>query len=147
MNCEIKLVFNQLDPIMTKLRLGKLFPNEDIIEDFSALNYLIDYYFLKRKLAIEVDELGHKDRDKTKENKRQKDLKEYLDCVYIRINPDEKDFSAYDELGEVQTFIDKSKGKKRTQKRSKRTQKEIKEQKEKNKRIQKEIKELEDKSK
>ena len=147
MNCEIKLVFNQLDPIMTKLRLGKLFPNEDIIEDFSALNYLIDYYFLKRKLAIEVDELGHKDRDKTKENKRQKDLKEYLDCVYIRINPDEKDFSAYDELGEVQTFIDKLKGKKRTQKRSKRTQKEIKEQKEKNKRIQKEIKELEDKNK
>ena len=117
---------------MTKLRLGKLFPNEDIIEDFSALNYLIDYYFLKHKLAIEVDELGHKDRDKTKENKRQKDLKEYLDCVYIRVNPDEKDFSAYDELGEVQTFIDKSKGKKRTQKRSKRTQKEIKEQKEKN---------------
>ena len=147
MNCEIKLVFNQLDPIMTKLRLGKLFPNEDIIEDFSALNYLIDYYFLKRKLAIEVDELGHKDRDKTKENKRQKDLKEYLDCVYIRINPDEKDFSAYDELGKVQTFIDKSKGKKRTQKRNKRTQKEIKEQKEKNKRIQKEIKELEDKNK
>ena len=132
---------------MTKLRLGKLFPNEDIIEDFSALNYLIDYYFLKRKLAIEVDELGHKDRDKTKENKRQKDLKEYLDCVYIRINPDEKDFSAYDELGKVQTFIDKSKGKKRTQKRNKRTQKEIKEQKEKNKRIQKEIKELEDKNK
>ena len=147
MNFEIKLGFNQLDPIMTKLRLGKLFPNEDIIEDFSALNYLIDYYFLKRKLAIEVDELGHKDRDKTKENKRQKDLKEYLDCVYIRINPDEKDFSAYDELGEVQTFIDKSKGKKRTQKRNKRTQKEIKEQKEKNKRIQKEIKELEDKNK
>ena len=147
MNFEIKLGFNQLDPIMTKLRLGKLFPNEDIIEDFSALNYLIDYYFLKRKLAIEVDELGHKDRDKTKENKRQKDLKEYLDCVYIRINPDEKDFSAYDELGKVQTFIDKSKGKKRTQKRNKRTQKEIKEQKEKNKRIQKEIKELEDKNK
>ena len=101
---------------MTKLRLGKLFPNEDIIEDFSALNYLIDHYFLKRKLAIEVDELGHKDRDKTKENKRQKDLKEYLDCVYIRINPDEKDFSAYDELGEVQTFIDKSKGKKKHKK-------------------------------
>ena len=147
MNFEIKLGFNQLDPIMTKLRLGKLFPNEDIIEDFLALNYLIDYYFLKRKLAIEVDELGHKDRDKTKENKRQKNLKEYLDCVYIRIIPDEKDFSAYDELGEVQTFIDKSKGKKRTQKRNKRTQKEIKEQKEKNKRIQKEIKELEDKNK
>ena len=113
---KIKLAFNQLDSIMTKqqsidLRLRKLFPNEKIIEDFSALNYLIDYYFPKCKLAIEVDELGHKDRDQTKENKRQKDLKEYLDCEFNRINPDEKDFSAYDELGKVQTFIDKSKEK------------------------------------
>ena len=87
------------------LRLRKLFPNEDIIEDFSALYYLIDYYFPKRKLALEVNELGHKDRDQIKENKKQKD-------EFIRINPDEKDFSAYDELGKVQTFIDKSKEKK-----------------------------------
>ena len=59
---KIKLGFNQLDPIMTKqqsigVRLRKLFPNEEIIEDFSALNYLIDYDFPKCKLAIEVDEL------------------------------------------------------------------------------------------
>ena len=73
---------------------------------------MTDYYFQKRKLAIEVDELGHKDRDQTKENKRQKDLKEFLDCKFIRINPDDKDFSAYDELGKVQTFIDNSKEKK-----------------------------------
>ena len=58
------------------LRLRKLFPNKEIIEDFSALNYLIDYYFPKRKLPIEVDDLGRKYRDQTKENKRQKDLKE-----------------------------------------------------------------------
>ena len=50
-----------------------MFSNDEIIEDFSALNYLIDFYFPKYKLAIEVDELGHKDRDQTKENKRQKD--------------------------------------------------------------------------
>ena len=92
---KIKFGFNQLDPIMTKqqeigLRSRKLFSNEEIIEDFSALNYLIDFYFPKYKLAIEVDELGHKDRDQTKENKRQKDLKEYLACKFIRINPDEK---------------------------------------------------------
>ena len=92
------------------LRLRKLFPSEELIEGFLALNYLIDYYFRKHKLAIEVDELGHKDRDQTKENKRQIVLKEYLDCEFIRINPHEKDFSAY-ELGKVQTFIDKSKKK------------------------------------
>ena len=73
---------------------------------------MTDYYFQKRKLAIEVDELGHKDRDQTKENKRQKDLNEYVDCELIRISPDKKDFSACDELGKIQTFIDKSKEKK-----------------------------------
>ena len=140
---KIKLGFNQLDPIMTKqrsigLRLRKLFSSKEIIEDFSALNYLIDFYFPKYKLAIEVDELGHKDRDQTKENKRQKDLKEYLDCEFIRINPNEKDFSAYDELGKVQTFIDQSKEKKKkkTPKRNKRTQKWNKRTKRRNKRIQ-----------
>ena len=113
------------------LRLRELFPNEDIIEDFSALYYLIDYYFPKRKLAIEVNELGHKDRVQIKENKKQKD-------EFIRINPDEKDFSAYDELGKVQKFIDKSQEKqnKRSQKRNKRTQKGNKRTKRRNKRIQ-----------
>ena len=56
------------------LRLRKLFSNEEIIEDFSGLNYLIDFCFPKYKLAIEIDDLGHKDRDQTK-NKRQKELK------------------------------------------------------------------------
>ena len=53
-------------------RLRKLFSYEEIIEDFSTLNYLIEFYFPKYKLAIEVDELGHKDRDQTKENKSKK---------------------------------------------------------------------------
>ena len=71
---------------------------EEIIEDFSALNYLIDFYFQKYKLAIEIDELSHADRDSVKENKRQKELKEHLKCTFISINPDKKDFSAYDGL-------------------------------------------------
>ena len=66
-----------------------MFSNEEVIEDFSTLNYLIDFYFLKYKLAIEIDELSLKDRDRTKENKRQKFLKEYIGCQFIRINPDE----------------------------------------------------------
>ena len=35
---------------------------------------MIDFYVPKRKLAIEVDELGHKDRKQTKKNTRQKQL-------------------------------------------------------------------------
>ena len=81
--------------------------------------------------------IDHKDRDQARENKKQKDLKEYLDCKFIRINPDEKDFSAYDELSKVQTFIEKSKEKnKRTQKRNKRIQRRNKEIQRINKRIQ-----------
>ena len=74
---KIKLGFNYLDPIMTRqqsigLRSRKLFSNEEIIEDISALNYLIDYYFPKCKLAIEVHELGHKDKIKQKKIKDKK---------------------------------------------------------------------------
>ena len=59
-------------------------------------------------MAIEVDEFAHKDRKQTIK-KRQKELEEYLGCTFIRINPDEKDFSAYDGLGKIQAFIDKLK--------------------------------------
>ena len=108
---KVKLSFKQLDLIITKqkaidLRIRKLFSKEDIMEDFSALNYLIDFYFPKCKLAIEVDELSHKDRDQTIENKRQKDLKEYLDCKFIRIKPDKED-----EIKKILTFIDEFKKK------------------------------------
>ena len=92
-------------------RLRKLFSNEEIIEDFSTLNYLIDFSFPKYKLAIEVDELGHKDRDQTKENKRQKDLKDYLVCKFIRINPDEENVDIYDWLKKILTFINEFKKK------------------------------------
>ena len=76
---------------------------------FSALNYLIDFYFLKYKLAVQIDELGHADRDSVKENKRQKELKEHLKCPFIRVNSNKKDFSAYDDLGEIYKFFDKFK--------------------------------------
>ena len=113
---KIKVGFNQVDPIMSKqksigLRKREAFPNEKRIEDFyvKEFDYMIDFYLSKRKLAIEVDELGHFDRDQIIENKRQKELEEYLACTFIRINPDEKDFSADDGLGKIPTFIDKLK--------------------------------------
>ena len=67
---------------------------------------MIDLYLPKRKLAVEVDEFGQKKREqKKKENKRQKELEVHLRCVFLRINTDEKDLSAYDGLGKIQTFI------------------------------------------
>ena len=49
------------------------------------------------------------DRDQITENKREKESEEYLGCTFIRSNPDENDFSVYDGLGKMQTFIDKLK--------------------------------------
>ena len=93
------------------LRISKTFPNEEIIEDFYVKKFycMIDLYLPKRKFAIEVDELGQKDRKPKKENTRQKEIKEYLRCVFIIINLDDKDFSAYDGRGRIQPFLDKLK--------------------------------------
>ena len=54
------------------LRKRKTFPNQEIIEKFyfKKFDYMIDFYLSGRELAIEVNELGHFDRDQIIENKR-----------------------------------------------------------------------------
>ena len=76
-NFKTKLGFNQHDPIMTQnqsvlSKIVTLFAAEELILQHNLLGYRIDAYFLKYKLAIEVDEQGHNDRDIDYEIKRQK---------------------------------------------------------------------------
>ena len=59
---------------------------------------MIDFYFPKYKVAVEIDELGHADKDAVKEKERQTEITKCLGFKFIRINPD---FSAYDGLGEI----------------------------------------------
>ena len=66
------------------------FERGDMQTQYSILGYRIDIYFPKHKLAIEVDELGHADKNLSNEIERQKALEKELDCVFIRINPDGK---------------------------------------------------------
>ena len=66
------------------------FEREDIQTQYSVLGYRIDLYFHEYKLAIEVDELEHADRNLSNEIERQQALEKELNCVFIRINPDEK---------------------------------------------------------
>ena len=47
-------------------------------------------FIFQYELAVEIDELDHADRDSVKENKRQTEIAKYLDCKFIRINPDKK---------------------------------------------------------
>ena len=75
---------------------------------YSVIGYRIDLYFHKHKLAIEADELGHADRNLSNEIERQKALEKELDCVFIRINPDEKKFNIFKELNKIHRHIKKS---------------------------------------
>ena len=55
---------------------------------YTVLGYRIDLYFHKYKLVIEVDELGHNDRNIDYEIQWQKALERELNCVFNRSNPD-----------------------------------------------------------
>ena len=69
------------------------FEGENMQTQYSVLGYRIDLYFHKYKLAIEVDELGHNDRNIGHETQKQRALERELDCVFIRIDHDAVDFS------------------------------------------------------
>ena len=108
-----KFQINHHDPKLTKAqsigsKIVKAFPNENIKEQFSVLNEKIDFYFPRYKLAIEVDELGHLDRNEEDEIKRQKKLEEHLKCTVFRINPDKKTFVIFPEFGKIESYISKS---------------------------------------
>ena len=62
---------------------------------YSVLGFRTDFYFRKHKLTIEVNKLGHADRNPSNEVEKQKALEEELDCVFIRINPDGKKNSTF----------------------------------------------------
>ena len=68
---------------------------------YSVLGYRIDLYFHKHKLAIEVDELGHADRNLSNEIERQKALETELNCAFIRINLDEENFNIFYAINKI----------------------------------------------
>ena len=65
------------------------------------------FIFINIKLAIEVDELGHADRNPNNKLERQKALKREINCVFIRLNPDEKDFNIFKEISKIHRHIKK----------------------------------------
>ena len=85
-----KFGVNQHDKVLRKqqslgLRRKKLFPNENIIEDYFALHRRTDYNFKKHILVVQIDEKGNIDRDPDYEKKRKKEL-EKLSLELIVIN-------------------------------------------------------------
>ena len=66
---------------------------EDIRFQYTFLGYRINLYFYEWKLAIEIDELVHNDRNTDFETKREREIKNELNCVFIRTNPDAANFN------------------------------------------------------
>ena len=84
------------------------FEGENLQTQYSVLGYRIDLYFHDYKLAIEVDEKGHKDRNIDHEIQRPKALEKEPGCKFIRIDPDKEDFNIFKAINEIHRHIKKS---------------------------------------
>ena len=98
--CRCKLGFNQYDITLTKEQsvlksIMDAFEGKNMQTQYSVLGSRIDLYFHDYKLAVEVDEKGHKDKNIDHEIQRQKALEKELICKFIRIDPDEEDFNIF----------------------------------------------------
>ena len=73
------LGFNQINFILKKEQsviesIKDTFIGEDIRIQCNVLGYRIDLYFYEHKLAIQIDELGHNDRNTDYETKREREI-------------------------------------------------------------------------
>ena len=110
MQPQQRLWFKLHDVINTKEQtiinsMKDTFDGENTQTQYSGLGYRIDLYFLEYKLSIEVHELGYTNININNEIKRQKALEKELDCVFIRFNPDEKDFNIFQEINKIHIHI------------------------------------------
>ena len=105
-----ELDFNIYDNSIIKIEaetinfIKKCFKDEEMITQYSILDYRIDLYFPKYKLAIECDEKAHKNKI-NKDIKRENDIKEVLNCTFIRYEPEEKDFCISNVISSIYKHI------------------------------------------
>ena len=114
-SCKFKknLGFTLHDVINTKEQtvisaIKEAFEGGNMQTQYSVLGYRIDLYFHEYKLAIEVDELGHADRNVNNEIERQRVLERELNCVFIRIDPDAPNFDIFREINKIYRHINQS---------------------------------------
>ena len=71
----------------------------------SWIYYHIDYYFPDEKVAVEIDENDHKDRNKLDEKIRQSYIEGKLQCKFIRCNPDDPNFDIFDFIFKLRILL------------------------------------------
>ena len=86
----------------------EIFEAENMQTQYSVLGYKVDLYFHGHKLAVEIDEKGHKYRNINDEIQRQKALEKERGCEFIKINPDDKNFNIFKAIIEINRHIKKS---------------------------------------
>ena len=64
-------------------KITTIFSAKKIILQHYVLGSYIDAYFLEHKLAIEIEEKGHKDKNIEQEIQRQQTLQKELGCKFI----------------------------------------------------------------
>ena len=90
--------------------INDIYQGENIRTEYKVpgLDHRIDIYFHKYKLAVEVDEYGHCDRDTEYEGERERNLKEKLNCVFISTNSKESNFNINRAIKEIYRYNIKS---------------------------------------
>ena len=68
---------------------------------YKVLSCKIDLYFDDNKLAIEIDNNGHSDRNIDYEIERQKAIEQELGWKFIRVDPEQKDFDIFRAINEI----------------------------------------------
>ena len=93
-----KLGFTQYDITLKKessvlKSIMETFEGENMETQYKVLAYGADLYFYNYKIAIEVAEKGHKNRNEDYEKQIQKEIETELSVKFVRINPDEENFN------------------------------------------------------
>ena len=108
-----RLGFKRHDVILTKeqsvlaIIKGSL-EGENMKTQYSVSGYRMDLYFHDYKVAIEIDENDHSDRNIDYEIKRQKAIEQKLGCEFIRINPGKDEFDIFKAINEFSRHIKQS---------------------------------------
>ena len=77
------------------------FEGKNVQTQYSVSGYKIDRYFHKHKLALEVHELGHNDRNIDYQIQSQSAIEKEVGCVFIRSNPDKENFKIFKAKNEI----------------------------------------------
>jgi very-short-patch-repair endonuclease len=79
--------------------------NCEFHDQYIVDGYKIDMYLPTYKLAIEIDEHNHDDINEEYEQNRQKYIENKLGCTFLRVNPDDANFSVTYFIGLVSKYI------------------------------------------